>query len=156
MWLMLIAPTLPSFESSWIGLIFEIKGGVAVAIAARHHKGMYQPLTALVRQFGSFWLYNLQPSILTSSLQSMEQEGHCQAATNFLRSLLSGLLRHCKGRMFIPILQALPLWQNIQYCNRADMSVNSICSFCNWFTWLPIHSIIALDCRGCYYCDCWR
>ena len=62
---------------------------------------MYQPLTSLVSHFGAMWLYKLHPSVLTSSLQAMEIEGHCQAVSHFLRALLSGLFRHCTGRATI-------------------------------------------------------
>ena len=69
---------------------------------------MYQPLTSLVSQFGATWLYKLHPSVLTSSLQAMEVEGHCQAISHFLRSLLSGLFRHSTGTSFI--CGALVVW----------------------------------------------
>lgn len=57
---------------------------------------MFALLSALVSRFGALWMLELQPDIIDSSLQSLENASHCQAVTNFLRELLTKALLECR------------------------------------------------------------
>ena len=77
--------------------------------AGNFRKGRYFPLRALVQRVGALWLLELEPLLVTSTLQAMEREPICNTASSFLEALLRRLQRDllAAGMLLLPPCQSI-------------------------------------------------